>query len=172
MRIRGAYSLLSAIRNRYSGYTFPSPRHSLAIRCAAVFSAAAAASTVLCDSDAIGPNVTEFGFESSLQNHTYLDIYGKNYLGKFPALKESNALHGTLYGEGMIETYEVFRKKDDEISFIVKFGNRVHGHPGIVHGGVTSLVFDQSFGWMFILLGTRPAYTVNLSVNFRYPICQ
>ena len=79
------------------------------------------------------------------------------------------ALHDTLQGNGMIEAYEVYKKKDSqEVICFVRFGNRLNGHPGVVHGGILSLAVDNSFGWLFISQKFGPAFTANLNINFRY----
>ncbi len=56
------------------------------------------------------------------------------------------------------------------------------GHPGVVHGGVTSLLFDNTLGWanaLSITKGGDPSQhdtvkqfgmTANLSVNYRRPL--
>ena len=64
-----------------------------------------------------------------------------------------HAIFGLLLGENMIESYEVYRKPDGDTSTenvivaFVKLGNRVDGHPGVVHGGILSLIFDDAFGF-------------------------
>ena len=79
-----------------------------------------------------------------------------------------NAVHDTLRGQGFIEEYRVYRKDDDdEITCILKFGNKLNGHPGIVHGGIISTVIDNTFGWLFTTLKYPASFTANLNVNFR-----
>jgi len=39
-----------------------------------------------------------------------------------------------------------------------------------VHGGITSLVFDNTFGWLFFSLNLPLAVTANLNVNYRAPL--
>jgi hypothetical protein len=85
-----------------------------------------------------------------------------------PEWKSNNAFHGTLQGDNMIEKYEVyanFEKKD--IICLIKYGRSLNGHTGIVHGGITALTFDNSFGWLFLANKTPPAFTANISVNYR-----
>ena len=80
-----------------------------------------------------------------------------------------SAVHDTLNGLGLIEDYRVYRKEDhDEISCIVRFGDRLNGHPGIVHGGIIATALDNTFGWLFTALKYPPSFTANLSLNFRY----
>jgi hypothetical protein len=55
---------------------------------------------------------------------------------KFSFFKKNHAIHETLAGEGLIEVYEIYKKRDgDEIMCLIKFGGSLNGHPGIVHGG-------------------------------------
>jgi acyl-coenzyme A thioesterase PaaI-like protein len=84
---------------------------------------------------------------------------------------KDHALHETLAGDGKIEAYEVYKRKNaDEVVCLVRFGKSLNGHPGIVHGGITSLVFDNTFGWLFISLKYPSAVTANLNINYRNPI--
>ena len=92
-------------------------------------------------------------------------------LDKYKAFQDGNALHDTLLKPTLLEKYEVYRKKDsDEILCVVKFGSMINGHPTFVHGGITSLVFDNSFGWLFLGLNLPMAVTANLQVNYRAPL--
>ena len=90
---------------------------------------------------------------------------------KFKAFHIGNALHDTLTGRHRVEKYEVYRKiGHDEVVAIVHFGDKINGHPTIVHGGITSLVFDNTFGWLFFGLDLPLAVTANLNVNYRSPL--
>lgn len=84
---------------------------------------------------------------------------------------KKNAVHDTLKGRGMIEHYEVYKHtKNNEIVAIVKFGDSLNGFPHVLHGGITSTIFDNTFGWLFFALGIPSAMTANLTVNFRKPL--
>jgi hypothetical protein len=86
-----------------------------------------------------------------------------------PEWKSNNAFHGTLQGENLIEKYEVYANVEDgDIICLVKFGRSLNGHTGIVHGGITAITFDNSFGWLFLANKTPPAFTANLSINYRF----
>lgn len=86
-----------------------------------------------------------------------------------PDFCKGNAVHETLEGNGMIEEYRIYRKADDaEITCIARFGDKLNGHSGIVHGGIISTVFDNTFGWLFTILDYPSSFTANLNVNFRY----
>ena len=53
----------------------------------------------------------------------------------------------------------------------IRFGTKVNGHKGIVHGGVASLLFDDAFGFAYFLAsGMLLGFTANLSVNYRAPL--
>ena len=82
---------------------------------------------------------------------------------------ESHILHDTLNGDGLIETYTMYRKRsDDEIRCVVKLGGQLNGYPGIVHGGVTALLFDNSFAWAIIALRNSPGVTESLNISYKY----
>ena len=56
-------------------------------------------------------------------------------------------------------------------------GSDTCGHPGIIHGGLTSSVIDDSFGILVYMLkgagkvDKGPAFTANLQVDFRAVCC-
>ncbi len=84
---------------------------------------------------------------------------------------ERNAIHGALSGYALIAKYQVFQREDDpDIVCLVEIGDRLCGHPEIVHGGIISAIFDNNFGWWFIAKKERPGFTANLNINFRKPI--
>jgi acyl-coenzyme A thioesterase PaaI-like protein len=87
-----------------------------------------------------------------------------------------HAIFGLLLGEKMIESYEVFRRPEEDsdnenvIVAYVKLGDRVDGHPGVVHGGILSLIFDDALGFGYEAIGVKMAFTANLNVDFRAPV--
>jgi acyl-coenzyme A thioesterase PaaI-like protein len=88
---------------------------------------------------------------------------------------EGHAIFGVLLGENMIESYEVYKRPEgsnDENVIIahVKLGDKIDGHPGVVHGGILSLIFDDALGFGFEALGVGMAFTANLNVDFRAPV--
>eukprot|EP00980_Cylindrotheca_fusiformis_P005601 scaffold1184_cov132-Cylindrotheca_fusiformis.AAC.22 len=88
---------------------------------------------------------------------------------------KGHAIFNLLLGEQMIERYDVFKRpattnNEDVIIAYVKLGDRVDGHPGIVHGGILSLIFDDSLGFGFEALGVPMAVTANLNIDFRAPV--
>ena len=90
------------------------------------------------------------------------DLHGDQV--KYP----DHALHDTLNGSGLVESYVVYRKQnEDEIRCIIKLGGQLNGYPGVVHGGITALLFDNSFGAAFIVLNKPHGVTANLTVNYK-----
>jgi acyl-coenzyme A thioesterase PaaI-like protein len=94
-----------------------------------------------------------------------------------PALEDAgHAIFGLLLGEDMIESYEVFKspKNDTEnenvLIALVKFGGSVDGHPGVVHGGILSLIFDDALGFGYEAIEVSHAVTANLNIDFRAPV--
>lgn len=87
-----------------------------------------------------------------------------------------HAIFGLLLGEDMIESYEVFKspKNDTEnenvLIALVKFGGSVDGHPGVVHGGILSLIFDDALGFGYEAIEVSHAVTANLNIDFRAPV--
>jgi acyl-coenzyme A thioesterase PaaI-like protein len=97
----------------------------------------------------------------------------QNILSKFTQTQiEKNAIHGTLSGYSMITRYHVFQKPDlsSELLVLVQIGDHLCGHPGIVHGGIISAIFDNTFGWLYITGKLPPSFTANLTINFRKPL--
>lgn len=91
----------------------------------------------------------------------------------FKQFARKNAFHETLNGEGMIESLELYAKKDAdlddsaELLCVIKYGDSVNGHPGIVHGGILALTFDNCFGWVFFADRQSAGFTANLNINYR-----
>ena len=117
------------------------------------------------------PSNTERRYESKIED--LLKNYEKMKLLDDKWIK-NHALHETLKGEGMIELYDVYRNKDPsiyEVIALIRFGKSLNGHPDIVHGGISALCIDNTFGWLFAARdGLKPGFTANLTVNYRRPI--
>ena len=87
---------------------------------------------------------------------------------KFQKFVTNNAFHDTLSGEGMIESFQVYlHKSSSDLYCILTFGHKLNGYPKIVHGGISSLVMDSIFGWAFMCHQLPPAFTANLTLNFK-----
>lgn len=126
-----------------------------------------------------------------------------NVLSQFTQTQlEKNAIHGTLAGYSFISRYHIYHRiplppshpnqegeevssskgegvveansVPDELVCIIEIGDRLCGHPEIVHGGIISAIFDNSFGWLYMItrdkFQSKTAFTANLNVNFRKPI--
>lgn len=106
------------------------------------------------------------------------------------SLQDSHAVFGSLWGDGLIERFDVYRRVDDydvrvglnegnvplmndglpkitqqtpkeqsnsmnpqqhtELAVVdVKLGSKLNGHAKIVHGGIISLLLDESMGWAY-----------------------
>ena len=82
--------------------------------------------------------------------------------------REQHALYTSLHGESRIEAYEIYRSKtSEEIYCVIKFGDKINGWPNIVHGGITALILDNTYGWLFTTFKKPKAVTANLSINYR-----
>eukprot|EP00537_Pseudo-nitzschia_pungens_P006797 CAMPEP_0172376390 /NCGR_PEP_ID=MMETSP1060-20121228/66700_1 /TAXON_ID=37318 /ORGANISM="Pseudo-nitzschia pungens, Strain cf. cingulata" /LENGTH=268 /DNA_ID=CAMNT_0013103905 /DNA_START=218 /DNA_END=1024 /DNA_ORIENTATION=- len=150
--------------------------------------------------DAISWNTTIMATsaaKTSVQRYSYEKV-------KTPergTMKE-HAIFGTLWGDMMIENYEVFRptmkaaisEGEDRTSTteqqalvvvaFVKFGDHLNGHSGIVHGGILSLMFDDLMGFAceeVMKQNSRQSdgkqerqipVTANLNVDFRKPVLE
>lgn len=85
-----------------------------------------------------------------------------------PVFVVDHALHDTLAGHRKIEIYEVYKNQaTKDIYCIVKFGDSIVGHRGVVHGGITALLLDNTFGWVMFAKGMPVGVTANLNVNYR-----
>lgn len=104
----------------------------------------------------------------SLEEYIRIDLTTWNSSEFKSNFLQSNALHDTLNGKGMIETFQVFQHKtDNDLYSIVRFGDRVNGYPGLVHGGISSLVIDSLYGWTLLANKLPFAFTANLTLNYR-----
>ncbi|KAI8831248.1 HotDog domain-containing protein [Chytridium lagenaria] len=85
-------------------------------------------------------------------------------------LKEGNML-GSM--NGMIEyAFGLYAKKDKTLIKVTRLGENICGHPGIVHGGLISALFDDYMGALFLMnaSGKYSGFTANLSVDYRVPM--
>lgn len=81
---------------------------------------------------------------------------------------DNHAIHDTLNGPNRVEVYEIYKHQAEPmIISIIKFGNALNGHPGVLHGGITGLLFDNTFGWLFYSLNISKSVTANLNINYR-----
>lgn len=90
----------------------------------------------------------------------------------------THILYSQLLKANCVERFKVYRRvsdsPDDTSSELVvadvSFGELVDGYPGIVHGGLLTLVVDELLGYAFFAHGVSKAFTANLNINFRQPV--
>ena len=83
--------------------------------------------------DARPKNMTEY---TLIDEYALFEMTNKRKeFGNFVKALECHVVYGTLLGDDKIEAYEVYKKIDsDEIYCVLKFGQKVCGYPGVVHG--------------------------------------
>lgn len=85
----------------------------------------------------------------------------------------NNLTHTTLGQPGMMSS-DPFVINDDESGCLVAFyylGDRLAGHAGIVHGGISAVILDECMGRAtFSLLAGRIAVTAKLELQYKMPI--
>lgn len=78
--------------------------------------------------------------------------------------------------EGEIEDFRIFvdEIQPDRLTALVRFGDRVTGVPGFVHGGLTASVCDELFGCITRLRKPDSVggtfFTARLEVDYRAPV--
>ena len=104
---------------------------------------------------------------------------------------KKHAIQGTLAGESLIESYNVYRhitktakqtpivndgSASNALVLVAKvdFGTHLNGHGGVVHGGILGLMFDDVMGWGCdeVLPDSKTPVTANLSIDFRRPVLE
>lgn len=145
-------------------------------------------STRLCQCEAASTAATADNETSSLQ------LTGYKRMKTPPRFGEFHAIDGALLGPGMIERYDVYRaptgaardigdptvERSELVLADIQFGTKVNGHPGVVHGGIAALLFDDAMGFAYhVALNDNEdegkaytAYTANLNVNYRAPLME
>lgn len=111
----------------------------------------------------------------SLNPFPDVESYQRMELPQRGAQFNGHAIFNLLLGEKMIESYEIFRRppgstSENVIIAYAKLGDRIDGHPGIVHGGILSLIFDDALGFGYNALNVPMAVTANLNVDYRAPV--
>lgn len=93
------------------------------------------------------------------------------------AIEVSHIIFGQLLKEGCIERYAVYKRinkigneSPEIIVSDIHLGNNLDGHEGVVHGGILAMLFDDSMGMAFGVMGIDMAYTANLNVDYRVPV--
>lgn len=74
----------------------------------------------------------------------------------------------TVYMYLCIQAYEIYKSRtSNELFCLIKFGSSMSGYLGVVHGGITAAMFDNTFGWLLMACNLPVAFTANLNVNYR-----
>ena len=143
--------------------------------------------------------------ELGLYNYYYQKINNQHVIENDELWNESHAMFGALMKEGLIERYDTYKvvpmtiplqtknseiddtkasKKHEILLASVRVGKGLNGHKGIVHGGIISLLFDETFGWSFEAMPSDATnvsgrtnehddtivVTANLNINYRHPL--
>mmetsp|Transcript_8513 Transcript_8513/g.25543 ORF Transcript_8513/g.25543 Transcript_8513/m.25543 type:complete len:229 (-) Transcript_8513:627-1313(-) len=70
----------------------------------------------------------------------------------------------------------LFDRPARQLHALVAFGSDVCGHGGLVHGGMSATVMDETFGALVYMLkragelGDGPAFTAHLEVDYKKPL--
>jgi acyl-coenzyme A thioesterase PaaI-like protein len=85
--------------------------------------------------------------------------------------KPQHVLYSSLLGNKRIEEYHLYKHtNEEELYCILQFGDHINGWPEIVHGGVSALLLDNTFGYLLFLYHKGTAVTANLTINYKSPI--
>eukprot|EP00127_Corallochytrium_limacisporum_P004628 Clim_evm3s171 gene=Clim_evmTU3s171 len=60
-------------------------------------------------------------------------------------------------------------EEHSECAFVLSVGEGCAGHPGVLHGGVTAMFFDEVTGCLSIQSLRKPTFTVYLNTVFKRP---
>lgn len=97
-----------------------------------------------------------------------IDLKMKTIYGDFT---KDHLIHESLNAEDKLADMKVYRNiETNEVIVTCKMGNKISGHPGIVHGGSTAALLDNSFGYGFFATNVGNGFTANLNINYRAPI--
>jgi acyl-coenzyme A thioesterase PaaI-like protein len=101
----------------------------------------------------------------------YVAIDEQDSKSDYHILRSKHVLYSSLIDESRIKSYKAYRHKErEEIYCIVEFGHKINGWPGIVHGGISALLLDNTFGWLLFAFQKSAAVTANLNINYRSPV--
>ena len=156
--------------------------------------------TTLCETNQDSSSIKEYYHQQDPTNselYSFRDVIHNIHSYQRMKIPErgtasTHAVFGSLLKSDMIEAYDVFCNKnipvdlmtsnswsdktslslDDAVTVVavVKLGNALNGHDGIVHGGILSLLLDDVIGFGYEALGIPIAFTANLSVNYMKPV--
>mmetsp|Transcript_18211 Transcript_18211/g.48997 ORF Transcript_18211/g.48997 Transcript_18211/m.48997 type:complete len:238 (-) Transcript_18211:229-942(-) len=98
-------------------------------------------------------------------------------VGKRARAEFENADHSLIHarrGDGEFERFDVWMDEEHHRTIaLVRLGDRLCGHRGIVHGGATAAICDELFGWTAHRCNPgRPTriFTASLDVHYKAPL--
>lgn len=101
----------------------------------------------------------------------YERVNEQMYINDFNVSLSNHVLYSCLLDDNRIKRYEVYKHKHhEEILCIVDFGEEVVGWPEIVHGGISALLIDNTFGWLLFAYHKPMSVTANLHLDYRSPV--
>lgn len=108
------------------------------------------------------------------QELTRLTHYGKVHNARAEFQEAQHSLIHARRGAREFEEFDVWRDTSTPRTLaLVRFGDTLCGHRGIVHGGATAAVVDELFGWTAHRCApgepTR-IFTATLTVDYKAPI--
>lgn len=84
---------------------------------------------------------------------------------------ETHYIHSLHELEGKYEQFSVYiEPKTKEVYAVVRLGEKMCGHTGIVHGGCIATLIDEICAWTFHTNGHGAGFTANLNINYRRPL--
>lgn len=83
--------------------------------------------------------------------------------------KGENLVHSTLKGPDKLESYEIYLKDDEqEMVAVAQLGKALCGWPGVIHGGASAALIDNTLGWHYLVLSNKkPGVTMYLNVQYK-----
>ena len=82
----------------------------------------------------------------------------------------THVLCSNLINSDCILDYRIYKRVRSTPYVImsrVDFGKRTTGHPGVIHGGLTSMILDDLFGYAyFVVSSLKVGYTGSLNVKY------
>lgn len=101
----------------------------------------------------------------------YEPVNEQMYIQDFNVSTSKHVLYSTLLDDSRIKRYEVYKHRhNEEIFCVIDFGESLVGWPDIVHGGISALLIDNSFGWLLFAYHKPMSVTANLNLNYRSPV--
>lgn len=85
--------------------------------------------------------------------------------------KKEHFINSLMRVPGGLERHEHFVcAKRGELLMKLRLGEKMVGHPGLVHGGATATLLDDTFGMLFFCLRMGTGFTANLNIDYRAPL--